>query len=390
MIKGIKVMLIPNNRQNTLMFQNAGVKRFAFNWALARQKENYAKGGKFISDNDLRKEFTQLKKTEEFKWLNDTSNNVSKQAIKDACIAYVKFFKGLSKFPKFKSKKKSPPKFYQDNIKIQFNSTHVKFEGFAESKSKNKQKINWVKLAERDRIPFGDDVKYINPRVSFDGLNWWIGVGVESPDNINIPENNGIGIDVGIKDLAICSDNETYKNINKTKKMRRLEKQKRRLQRQVSRKYEKNKDGVKFVKTKNIVKLEKKIKIVQRKLNGARNNNIHQTTSEIVKRKPSFIVIEDLNISGMMKNRHLSKAIQQQSLYEFRRQLEYKSRWSNIEVRIVSRWYPSSKTCNDCAYINKELKLSDREWTCISCGVIHDRDLNAAMNLRDCTKYKIA
>lgn len=390
MIKGIKVMLIPNNRQNTLMFQNAGVKRFAFNWALVRQKENYDNGGKFISDNDLRKEFTQLKKQEEFKWLNDTSNNVSKQAIKDACIAYVKFFKGLSKFPKFKSKKKSPPKFYQDNIKIHFNSTHVKFEGFAESKSKNKQKINWVRLAEHDRIPSGNEVKYINPRVSFDGLNWWISVGIESPDNINIPENNGIGIDVGIKDLAICSDNNTYKNINKTKKMRRLEKQKKRLQRQVSRKYEKNKDGVKFIKTKNIVKLEKKIKIVQHKLNGVRDNYNHQTTSEIIKRKPSFVVIEDLNISGMMKNRHLSKAIAQQSLYEFRKQLEYKSRWNNTEVRIVSGWYPSSKTCHDCGYINKELKLSDREWTCKSCGVIHDRDYNAALNLRDCKEYKIA
>lgn len=386
----MKVMLVPNNKQNTLMFQNAGVKRFAYNWALAREKENYDNGGKFISDNDLRKEFTQLKKIEEFKWLNDTSNNVSKQAIKDACIAYQKFFKGLAKFPKFKSRKKSPPKFYQDNIKIQFNATHVKFEGFAKSSKKNKQKLNWVRLAEHNRIPFGKDVKYVNPRVSHDGLHWFISVGVEFPDNLETPQNDGIGIDVGIKDLAICSDNITYKNINKSDKIRKLEKQKKRLQRQVSRKYEENKDGVKFVKTKNIIKLEKKIKTVQHKLNGTRNNYNHQVTSEIIKRKPSFIVIEDLNIKGMMKNKHLSKAIQQQSLYEFRLQLQYKSKWNNTEVRVVSRWYPSSKTCHDCGYINKALNLNDREWICPSCGVIHDRDHNASLNLRDYNEYKIA
>ena len=164
----------------------------------------------------------------------------------------------------------------------------------------------------------------------------------------------------------------------------------KRKQRQVSRKYEDNKDGLKFIKTKNIVKSEKKIKMVQHKLNGIRDNYIHQTTIEIVKRKPSFISIEDLNISGMMKNRHLSKAIQQQSLYEFRRQLEYKGKWSNIEIRVISRWYPSSKTCHDCGNINKELKLKHREWVCKECGSILDRDYNAALNLRDYTEYKIA
>ena len=390
MIKGIKVILVPNNKQNTKLFQNAGVKRFAYNWALAREKENYSNGGKFIQDKDLRKEFTQLKKTEEFKWLNETSNNVAKQAIKDACIAYGKFFKGLSKFPKFKSKKKSPPKFYQDNAKIQFSATHVKFEGFAESNKKNKQQLNWVRLAEHNRIPFEKDTKYVNPRVSHDGLNWFISVGIEYPDNINTPQNEGIGIDVGVKDLAICSDKVTYKNINKTKKVRKLEKKKKRLQRQVARKYEDNKDGVKFIKTKNIIKLEKKIKTVQHKLNGVRDNYIHQTTSEIIKREPSFISIEDLNIKGMMKNRHLSKAVQQQSLYEFRKQLEYKGNWNNTEIRIMSRWYPSSKICHDCGNINKELKLQHREWVCEECGSIHDRDYNAALNLRDHTEYKIA
>jgi len=389
LIKGIKVMLIPNNKQNTLMFQNAGVKRWAYNWALGREKENYANGGKFISDNDLRKELTQLKQTKEFSWLNSVSNNVPKQAIKDACIAYQRFFKGQAKFPKFKTRKKSPPKFYQDNIKIQFTSTHVKFEGFAKSKKANKQKLNWVRLAEHNRIPFGKDVKYINPRVSFDGLNWFISVGIEYPNSTNTPLNEGIGIDVGIKDLAICSDKVTYKNINKTNKMRKREKKFKRLQRQISRKYEANRDGLKYIKTKNIIKLEHKIKSVQHKFNGVRDNYLHQTTSEIVGREPSHITIEDLNIQGMMKNKNLSKAIQQQSLYEFGRQLKYKGLWNHIEIRIADRWYPSSKTCHECGNINKLLNLNDREWVCTGCGSILDRDFNASLNLRDTDKYKI-
>ena len=389
MIKGIKVMLVPNNKQNTLMFQNAGVKRWVYNWALGRQKENYKNGGKFISDNDLRKELTQLKKTDEFSWLNNVSNNVPKQAIKDACNAYQRFFKGQSKFPKFKSKKKSPPKFYQDNVKIQFTSTHVKFEGFAKSKKKNKQQLNWIRLAEHNRIPFGKDIKYINPRSSHDGLNWFISVGIEYPDNTNKPLNEGIGIDLGIKDLAICSNKITYKNINKSKKVKRLEKQKKRLQRQVSRKYENNRNGLKYIKTKNIIKLELKIKSIQHKLNGIRDNYIHQTTTEIVKTKPSYVVLENLNISGMMKNKHLSKAIQQQSLYEFGRQLKYKGLWNNIEIRIADRWFPSSKICHECGNINKLLTLNDREWICMECGSVLDRDYNASLNLRDTNNYKI-
>jgi putative transposase len=389
MIKGVKVMLVPNNKQNTLLFQSAGTSRWAFNWALGREKENYASGGKFISDNDLRKELTQLKKSNEFNWLNTVSNNVPKQAIKDACVAYQRFFKGQAKFPQFKTRKKSPPKFYQDNIKIQFTSTHIKFEGFSKSRKINKQQLNWVKLAEHNRIPFGKDIKYINPRVSFNGLNWFISVGIEYLDSIDTPLNKGIGIDLGIKDLAICSDRITYGNINKTKKIKRLEKQKKRLQRQVSRKYESNKDGLKYIKTKNIIKLENKIRTVQHKLNGIRDNYTHQTTTEIVRRKPSHITIEDLNISGMMKNKHLSKAVQQQNLYEFGRQIKYKGTWNNIEIRIVDRWYPSSKTCHECGNVNKLLSLNDREWVCIECGSILDRDYNASLNLRDTENYVI-
>ena len=177
MIKSIKVMLLPNNKQNSKLFGNSGTNRFAYNWTLARQKENYENGGKFLSDNDLRKEFTQLKKSDEYKWLNGYSNNITKQAIKDACDSYKRFFNKQSGFPKFKSKKKTRPSFYIDTSKIQFTETHVKLEKISDSKKKNKAKLNWIKLAEKNKIP--TDCKCMNPRVTFDGLNWWISVGVE-------------------------------------------------------------------------------------------------------------------------------------------------------------------------------------------------------------------
>ena len=380
-------MLIPNNKQKTKLFKYANTARFAYNWALGKEQENYKNGGKFISDGDLRKEFTQLKKTNDYFWLNNVSNNVTKQAIKDACEAYKNFFKGYTKFPRFKSKKHSVPKFYQDNLKIQFTDTHVKVEGFANSKKKNRQKLNWIRLAEHGRIP--TDCKYYNPRIKYDGLNWWITVGVDCKPINNILKTNGIGIDLGIKDLAICSDGNTYKNINKTKKVKQLEKRKRRLQRSISRKYELNKKGGRYCKTNNIIKSEKELLKLNHRLTNIRHNYIHQTTSEIIQRKPSYITIEDLNVKGMMKNKHISKSVQQQCLYEVARQLQYKCSWNGIELRQVSRWYPSSKTCHECGYINKELKWYHRTYKCPICGYVEDRDYNASLNLRDMNEYKI-
>lgn len=379
MIKSIKVRLNPNNKQLTKLFQYAGCARFAYNWAIAREQENYKQGNKFLTDNELRKEFTQLKKQEEFKWLNEVSNNVTKQAIKDACNTYKRFFKGQCKYPKFKSKKHSIPSFYQDNIKIQFTDTHVKVEGFSRSKKRNKQKLNWIKLCEKGRIP--TNCRYMNPRFTYDGLYWYVSVGVEVDITNTLASNEGIGIDLGIKDLAICSYGNTYKNINKTQKVKKLEKRKRRLQRSISRRYEKNKKGVSYCKTSNIIKREKELLKVVKRLTNIRHNHIHQITSEIVKRKPSFICIEDLNVSGMIKNRHLSKAVQQQGFYEFRRQIEYKSEWSNIPVIIADRFFPSSKLCSCCGTIKKDLKLSDRTYKC-ECGNVIDRDFQASLNLQ--------
>ena len=373
-------MLLPNNKQKTKLFQYANTARFAYNWALGREQENYKNGGKFISDGDLRKEFTQLKKNDEYAWLNEIDCDVPKQAIKDACESYKRFFKRCSNFPCFKSKKHSTPKFYQDNVRIKFTKTHVKVTGFATSKKKNKQKLNWIRLAERGRIPT-KNVKYMNPRIKYDGLNWWITVGVEYEDPTSIPLNDGIGIDLGIKDLAICSDEHKYQNINKTEKIKKIENKKRRLQRSISRKYEKNKKGGNYCKTSNIIKSERKLLKLNHRLTNIRQNYLHQTTSEIVKREPSFICIEDLNVKGMMKNRHLSKAIQQQCFGEFRRQIEYKSAWNNIPVIIADRFFPSSKLCSCCGNIKKDLKLSDRTYKC-ECGNVIDRDYQASLNLK--------
>jgi putative transposase len=379
MIKSIKVRLKPNNKQLTKLFQYAGCARFAYNWAIAREQENYKQGNKFLTNNELRKEFTQLKKLQKYKWLNEISNNVTKQAIKDACNTYKRFFKGLCKYPKFKSKKHSALSFYQDNVRIRFTDTHVKVEGFSMSKKQSKQKLNWIKLCEKGRVPI--DCKYTNPRFIYDGLYWYVSVGIEVDDNAIIPSNEGIGIDLGIKNLAVCSDKNTYENINKTQRIKKLEKRKRRLQRSISRRYEKNKKGASYCKTSNVIKREKELLKVTKRLTNIRQDYLHQTTSEILKRKPSFICIEDLNVSGMMKNKHLSKAIQQQGFYEFKRQIEYKSEWNNIPVIIADRFFPSSKLCSCCGHIKKDLKLSDRIYKC-ECGNVIDRDFQASLNLK--------
>ena len=402
-------MLLPNNQQKTKLFQYADVARFAYNWALEKQMVHFKNGGSFISDAVLRKEFTQFKKTEEGNWLNNISNNVTKQAIKDCCIAFQNFFREYKKtgvkyskkkvehfarigkqltvydmkcHPKFKSKKRSVPKFYQDPYKIQFTETHVKLEGFAVSKKRNKQKLNWMKLAEEGRIPIG--VKYSNPRIQFDGEHWWITVGVEitQSQQKETIKNEGIGIDLGIKDLAICSDGTTEKNINKRKKVKKLEKKKRRVQRSISRKYEKNKKGECYCKTKNIEKSEEKLLKINHRLTNIRQEYVHQITTKIIKREPSFICIEDLNVKGMMKNKHLSKAVQQQGFGEFRRQLEYKCAWKGIALVVADRFYPSSKLCSCCGTIKKDLKLSDRIYRCNQCGLVIDRDYQASLNLK--------
>lgn len=366
MILAMKVRIIPNTEQEQQLWKSVGSARFIYNWTLARQEENYKNGGKFINDSELRKEITLMKKTEEYNWLNEVSNNVAKQAVKDACNAYKRFFKKEAQKPKFKSRKKSKPSFYNDNIKLKVKDHMVLIE-----------KVGWIKTSEQ--IPMS--VKYNNPRVSFDGKYWYLSVGIEKENPKEELTEESIGIDVGIKDLAVCSNGMTFNNINRTIVVKKLEKRLRRLQRKVSKKYEDNKEGRKFVKTSNIIKLEKQIRILHRRLSNIRNNHIHQATTKIVKTKPSRVVIETLNIQGMMKNKHLSKAIAQQGLYEFKRQLKYKCEFYKIEFVEADKWYPSSKTCSKCGHVKTKLSLSERRYICEDCGAEIDRDLNAAINL---------
>ena len=381
-MKTIKVMLCPNQKQRTKLFACAGFARFAYNWALGQEQENHKAGNPFLSDSDLRKRFTALKSEKDYQWLHTYSNNISKQAIKDAVHAYQNFFKGQSKFPKFKGKRTSRPSFYVDPYKIRFTATHVKLEKLATSKKKNKQRFNLIKLSERNRIPV--NATYFNPRVTFDGLNWWISVGVEYNPDEEIKEQTtgpGIGIDIGIKELAICSDQKRYGNINKTEKVRKLKKQERKLRRRISRKYEKNKKGGCYCKTRNIINSEKQLLKIIHRLKNIRHNYLHQVTSEIINRKPKFVVLEDLNVKGMMKNRHLSKAIQEQCLYEFYRQMGYKCNWNGILFITADRYFASSKTCCCCGYVKKDLKLSERIYVCPKCHNVMDRDYQASVNL---------
>ncbi|MBQ8824881.1 MAG: transposase [Ruminococcus sp.] len=380
MIKTIKVMLCPNNKQKTKLFSCAGTARFIYNWTLWYQQTNYDFGYSFVSDVELRRILTTLKQTNpKFRWLNDYSNNIAKQAVKDACKAYLNFFRGLADYPKFKSRRKSKPSFYADPVKISFTGTHVKLEKLTTSKKKNKQKFNLVKLAEQGKIPV--NAKYSNPRITFDGLNWWISVGIQCEESQEKSTNQGIGIDIGIKDLAVCSDKKVYKNINKTAKVRKLKKKKRRLQRRISKKYSKNKKGVCYCKTRNIVKSEKELLRVTHQLTNICHNYLHQTTSEIISRKPKFIVLEDLNVKGMMKNKHLARAVQEQCFYEFYRQMEYKCHWNHIKFITAGRYYPSSKLCSCCGYVKKDLKLSERVYVCPECHNTIDRDFQASVNL---------
>ena len=379
MLKTVRVMLIPNKKQQTRLFQFAGSARFAYNWALSEEKRNHDECGKFMNDYELRKRFTLYKQEPQNRWLYTISNNVCKQAIKDAVKAYGKFFKGLAGHPKYKSRKRSEPKFYVDPVMIKFTATHVKLENIAQSRKKNRQTVNWFRLAEHDRIPIGK--KYLNPRISFDGLNWFLTVGIEAEAQEITSSNDGIGIDLGVKDLAICSSGHVYKNINKTSRVRRLKKKQRRLQRKISRKYERNKKGESYQKTRNIIKSEKQLLRLTHRLTDIRTNYIQQATTEIVKREPSFIVMEDLNVKGMMKNKHLAKAVQEQKLAEFYRIMQYKCEWHGIRFITVDRFYPSSRLCSFCGHKKQDLKLSDRTYICEKCGTVIDRDMNASINL---------
>lgn len=366
MEKGFKVQIFPNKEQQELMFKSFGCARFAYNWALQKQQENYKQGCKFISDGELRKEFTQLKKRKEFNWLKEVNNNVTKQAIKYLCKAYKNFFKGLAKYPNFKSKKKSKHSFYNDTFKIKFNKNQVKLET-----------IGWMDLAESNRIP--TDSKFMNPRISFDGLRFWLTISCVLEDRQNeLPKTEPIGIDMGIKTLMSCSNEKKFYKVNTVKENKKL----KRLQKRASRLHRKMIEN-KTSKSKNLLKFEKMILKQHKRIRNIRLNNIHHITSALIKINPSHIVVEDLNIEAMVKNKHLSQKIADCSFYEIYRQLEYKCNWNNIKFIVANRWFASSKICSACGNKKDRLSLSERTYICECCGKIIDRDFNASLNLRN-------
>ena len=371
MKKGFKIRLLPTEEQEELMRKSIGCSRFTYNWALNRCNELYEQGVKYHM-SDIRKEFTQLKKQEEFKWLNEVSSVTMVESMRNLDKAFETFFKTKKGYPKFKSKKKSKQSFYIRYDRLYFKGNVCNIE-----------KIGKVKYKTNYTIPQGKEVvKFTNPYCSFDGRYWYLGFNLEVGEKqTNTNKDLSIGIDLGVKELAVCSNGMVFKNINKTKRIRKLKKKLKRYQRQVSRKYEANRQSNSYIKTKNIIKLERKIKLLHRKLSNIRLNHIHQATNKLIKQTPYRIVMEDLNVSGMMKNKHLAKAIQEQCFYKFISTMKYKCEWNGIEFVQADRYYPSSKTCSNCGHIKKDLKLKDRVYVCEECGLEIDRDFNASVNL---------
>lgn len=375
MIKAIKIRLFPTKEQEILMFKSCGVMRFAYNWGRARWEELY-KQGLEPSKVRIKKEFNNtIKKQDDYKWLKEVSGQITAQAFDDLNKAYKNFFKGLAKYPRFKTKRKSRKSFYVRYDRLYFKENVINIE-----------KIGKVKYKTNYDIPILPN--YNNPRCHFDGKYWYLTIGFEHNENqVELNKDLSIGIDLGVSNLATvnCLD-KPIKNINKSTKVRKLKKRLKRLQRQVSRKYEANRTECRFNKTNNIIKLEKVIKFVYRKINNIRANHIHQATNMIIKLRPYRVVMEDLNISGMLKNKHLSKAIQEQGFYEFIRKMQYKCEFNGIEFVQVDKFYPSSKTCSCCGNVKKDLKLKDRMYVCDICGLEIDRDKNASINLGN---YKV-
>ena len=392
MPKGFKTELRVTDEHIIKIHQSIVICRFLYNLYLAKNIELYEKfkNGEiekkqaFISANDFDKYINnEVKVLEEFKWINECGSKARKKAIVNAEMAYKRFFKGQGKFPRFKKKKNQDvrvyfPKNNETDWNVQRHRVKIPTLGF-------------VELKEKGYIP--SNVKVVSGTVSMKAGRYYVSVLCDITDHNDYSsiKNEGIGIDLGIKDLATVSNiEEPFKNINKTEVVRKLKKKLRRLQRQVSRKYEMNKDGKRFIKTKNIIKLEDQVRTIHQRLSNIRLNYVHNITNTLVKNKPEYIAIEDLNVKGMMKNRHLSKAIAQQIFHEFRRQLTYKCLWGNVELRVVDRWFPSSKMCSECGNVDNGLKLSDRVYVCKECGSVLDRDKNASINLKNTEKYVVA
>ena len=384
LLKSFKTEINLTEEQKVKIRKTIGTCRYIYNFYLAHNKELHENGKKFMSGKRfsvwLNNEY--LPKNPDKLWIKEVSSKSVKRSIENGCVAFTRFFKHQSDFPNFKKKGKS-------NVKMYFVKNNPK-DCRCERHRINIPSLGWVRIKEKGYVPTTKDGYVIKSgHVSIKADRYYVSVLIEIPNNkIANNSNEGIGIDLGLKDFAIVSNGKTYKNINKSTKLKKLEKQLIREQRSLSRKYENLKKG-EFTQRANIQKQKLKVQKLHHKIDDIRTDYINKTIAEIVKTKPSYITIEDLNVSGMMKNKHLSKAVASQKFYEFRTKLQAKCKESGIELRVVDRWYPSSKTCHCCGAIRKDLKLSDRIFQC-NCGYIEDRDFNAALNLRDATTYEIA
>ena len=384
MLKSFKTEINPSEEQKVKIHKTIGTCRFIYNFYLAHNKELYDKGEKFMSGKSfsvwLNNEY--LPQNPDKLWIKEVSSKSVKHSIENGCIAFTRFFKHQSAFPNFKKKGKS-------DVKMYFVKNNPK-DCRCERHRINIPSLGWVRIKEKGYIPTTKDGYVIKSgTVSMKADRYYVSVLVEILNNkIANNSNAGIGIDLGLKDFAIVSNGKTYKNINKSARLKKLEKQLIREQRSLSRKYENLKKGESTQKT-NIQKQRLKVQKLHHRIDNIRTDYINKTIAEIVKIKPSYITIEDLNVKGMMKNRHLSKAVASQKFYEFRAKLQAKCNENGIELRVVDRWNPSSKTCHCCGTVKKDLKLSDRIFKC-SCGYVEDRDFNAALNLRDAITYEVA
>ncbi len=384
MLKSFKTEINPTEEQKVKIRKTIGACRYIYNFYLAHNKELHDNGEKFMSGKSfsvwLNNEY--LPKNPDKLWMKEVSSKSVKRSIENGCVAFTRFFKHQSAFPNFKKKGKS-------DVKMYFVKNNPK-DCRCERHRMNIPSLGWVRMKEKGYVPTTKDGYVMKSgHVSIKADRYYVSVLIEIPNNkIADNSNEGIGIDLGLKDFAIVSNGKTYKNINKSAKLKKLEKQLIREQRSLSRKYENLKEGESTQRA-NIQKQKLKVQKVHHKIDDIRTDYINKTIAEMVKTKPSYITIEDLNVSGMMKNKHLSKAVASQKFYEFRTKLQAKCKENGIELRVVDRWYPSSKTCHCCGAIRKDLKLSDRIFQC-DCGYIEDRDFNAALNLRDATTYEVA
>ncbi|MCI5654282.1 MAG: transposase [Lachnospiraceae bacterium] len=384
LLKSFKTEINPTEEQKVKIRKTIGTCRYIYNFYLAYNKELHDNGEKFMSGKSfsvwLNNEY--LPKNPDKLWIKEVSSKSVKRSIENGCVAFTRFFKHQSAFPNFKKKGKS-------DVKMYFVKNNPK-DCRCERHRMNIPSLGWVRMKEKGYVPTTKDGYVMKSgHVSIKADRYYVSVLIEIPNN-KIADNSkeGIGIDLGLKDFAIVSNGKTYKNINKSAKLKKLEKQLIREQRSLSRKYENLKKGESTQRA-NIQKQTLKVQKLHHKLDNIRTDYINKTIAEMVKTKPSYITIEDLNVSGMMKNKHLSKAVASQKFYEFRTKLQAKCKENGIELRVVDRWYPSSKTCHCCGAIRKDLKLSDRIFQC-DCGYIEDRDFNAALNLRDATTYEVA